>query len=265
AHVVHGIPGLKTHAKAILIVRRERSQVRHYAMIGTGNFHAKTARLYEDFGLFTTDRELTDEIANLFNTLTGYGHPEPQRKALVAPTWMRVPLVDQIERTAAAHQAGEPSRIVMKMNSLVDPGIIAALYAASRAGVPIKLNVRGICSLIPGIPGVSETITVVSVVGRFLEHSRIYTFHRGSEHAYYIGSADLMPRNLDTRVELLVPIEAPELQAEIDDTLTRCLADDTNAWTLGSDGRWSRRDGRTRSVHLELMERTLNWAASFST
>ncbi len=265
AHVVHGIPGLKTHAKAILIVRRERSQVRHYAMIGTGNFHAKTARLYEDFGLFTTDRELTDEIANLFNTLTGYGHPEPQRKALVAPTWMRVPLVDQIERTAAAHQAGEPSRIVMKMNSLVDPGIIAALYAASRAGVPIELNVRGICSLIPGIPGVSETITVVSVLGRFLEHSRIYTFHRGSEHAYYIGSADLMPRNLDTRVELLVPIEAPELQAEIDDTLTRCLADDTNAWTLGSDGRWSRRDGRTRSVHLELMERTLHWAASFST
>ncbi|MDQ2895327.1 MAG: polyphosphate kinase 1 [Actinomycetota bacterium] len=265
AHVVHGIPGLKTHAKAILIVRRERSQVRHYAMIGTGNFHAKTARLYEDFGLFTTDRELTDEIANLFNTLTGYGHPEPQRKALVAPTWMRVPLVDQIERTAAAHQAGEPSRIVMKMNSLVDPGIIAALYAASRVGVPIELNVRGICSLIPGIPGTSETINVVSVVGRFLEHSRIYTFHRGSERAYYIGSADLMPRNLDTRVELLVPIEAPELQAEIDDTLARCLADDTNAWTLGSDGRWSRRDGRTRSVHLELMERTLHWAASFST
>lgn len=265
AHVVHGIPGLKTHAKAILIVRRERSQVRHYAMIGTGNFHAKTARMYEDFGLFTTDRELTDEVANLFNTLTGYGHPEPQRKALVAPTWMRVPLLDQIERTVAAHQAGEPSRIVMKMNSLVDPGIIEALYAASRAGVPIELNVRGICCLIPGIPGTSETITVVSVVGRFLEHSRIYTFHRGSEHAYYIGSADLMPRNLDTRVELLVPIEAPELQAEIDDTLTRCLADDTNAWTLGADGRWGRRDGRTRSVHLELMERTLNWAASFST
>jgi len=264
AHVVHGIPGLKTHAKAILIVRRERSQVRHYAMIGTGNFHAKTARIYDDFGLFTTDRELTDEVANLFNTLTGYGHPEPQRKALVAPTWMRVPLVDQIERTAAAHQAGEPSRIVMKMNSLVDPGIIAALYAASRVGVPIELNVRGICCLIPGLPGTSETITVVSVVGRFLEHSRIYSFHRGEEHEYYIGSADLMPRNLDTRVELLVPIQAPELQAEIDDTLTRCLADDTNAWTLGPDGRWSRRDGATRSVHLELMQRTLNWAASFS-
>ena len=265
AHVVHGIPGLKTHAKAILIVRRERSQVRHYAMIGTGNFHAKNARIYEDFGLFTTDRELTDEVANLFNTLTGYGHPEPQRKALVAPTWMRRPLVDQIEQTVRTHRDGTPSRIVLKMNSLVDPGIIQALYSASQAGVPIDLNVRGICCLIPGIPGVSETINVVSVVGRFLEHSRIYSFHRGDEHVYYIGSADLMPRNLDTRVELLVPIEAPELQAEIDDTLERCLADDTNAWTLGSDGRWTRREGNTRSVHAELMERTLNWAASVST
>ena len=262
AHVVHGIPGLKTHAKAILIVRRERSQVRHYAMIGTGNFHAKNARIYEDFGLFTTDRVLTDEVANLFNTLTGYGHPEPQRKALVAPTWMRQPLVEQIERTVQTHRDGTPSRIVLKMNSLVDPGIIQALYAASQAGVPIDLNVRGICCLIPGIPGVSETINVVSVVGRFLEHSRIYSFHRGDEHVYYIGSADLMPRNLDTRVELLVPIEAPELQAELHDTLERCLADDTNAWTLGSDGRWTRREGKTRSVHAELMERTLNWAAS---
>ncbi|HEY5189628.1 MAG TPA: polyphosphate kinase 1 [Solirubrobacteraceae bacterium] len=264
AHVVHGIPGLKTHAKAILIVRRERSQVRHYVMIGTGNFHAKNARLYEDFGLFTTDRDITEEVANLFNTLTGYGHPEPQRTVLVAPTWMRRPLVNEIERTVAAHRAGEPSRIVMKMNSLVDRGIIEALYAASQAGVPIDLNVRGICCLLPGIPGVSETISVVSVVGRFLEHSRIYSFHRGEEHVYYIGSADLMPRNLDTRVELLVPIEAPELQAEIDDTLERCLADDTNAWTLGADGEWTRRSGNTRSVHAELMQRTLAWAASFS-
>ena len=179
AHVVHGIPGLKTHAKAILIVRRERGGVRHYVMIGTGNFHAKNARLYEDFGLFTTDPEISEEVANLFNTLTGYGHPEPQAKVLVAPTWMRKPLIDEIERTVAAHQAGEPARIVMKMNSLVDRKIIEALYAASQAGVPIDLNVRGICCLIPGVPGVSETINVVSVVGRFLEHSRIYSFHRG--------------------------------------------------------------------------------------
>ncbi len=264
AHVVHGIPGLKTHAKAILIVRRERSQVRHYVMVGTGNFHAKNARLYEDFGLFTVDREITEEVANLFNTLTGYGHPEPQRKVLVAPTWMRRPLVQEIERTVASHRAGEPSRIVMKMNSLTDAGIIEALYAASQAGVPIDLNVRGICCLLPGVPGVSETISVVSVVGRFLEHSRIYSFHRAEEHVYYIGSADLMPRNLDTRVELLVPVEAPELQSGLDDTLERCLADDTNAWTLDAEGDWTRRAGASRAVHAELMERTLNWAASFS-
>jgi polyphosphate kinase len=262
AHVVHGIPGLKTHAKLILIVRRERGSVRHYVMIGTGNFHAKNARLYEDFGLFTTDRELGQEVANLFNTLTGYGHPAPQPKVLVAPTWLREPLINEIDRTIAAHEAGETARIVLKMNSLVDQQCIEALYRASRAGVPIDLNVRGICCLIPGIPGVSETINVMSVVGRFLEHSRIYSFHRGDEHRYYIGSADLMPRNLDKRVELLTPIEDPELRAELDDTLERCLADDTFAWTLAADGSWTRREGRTRSVHQELMERTLAQAAS---
>jgi polyphosphate kinase len=262
AHVVHGIPGLKTHAKAILIVRRERGAVRHYVMIGTGNFHAKNARLYEDFGLFTTDRQIGEEVANLFNTLTGYGHPEPQRKTLVAPTWLRQPLINEIDRTIEAHREGQDTRIVMKMNALVDQKIIEALYRASAAGVPIALNVRGICCLVPGIEGVSETIEVVSVVGRFLEHSRVYSFHRGDEHLYYIGSADLMPRNLDTRVELLVPIERPELQAEIQDTLDRCLADDTYAWTLHPDRSWRRRDGHTRSVHNELMERTLAWAAS---
>jgi polyphosphate kinase len=257
AHVVHGIPGLKTHAKAILVVRRERGGVRHYVMIGTGNFHAKNARLYEDFGLFTTDRELGQEVANLFNTLTGYGHPARQRKVLVAPNWMREPLIEEIERTIAAHEAGESARISMKMNSLVDQRCIEALYRASQAGVPIELNIRGICCLLPGVPDVSETIRVVSVVGRFLEHSRIYSFHRGDEHVYYIGSADLMPRNLDTRVELLAPVEDPELQAELEDTLERCFADDTFAWTLDSDGVWTRRQGRTRSVHRELMERTM--------
>ncbi|HLH64223.1 MAG TPA: polyphosphate kinase 1 [Solirubrobacteraceae bacterium] len=262
AHVVHGIPGLKTHAKAILIVRRERGTVRNYVMVGTGNFHAKNARLYEDFGLFTTDREIGEEVAHMFNTLTGYGHPEPQRKALIAPTWLRRPLIEEIERTVEAHREGLPARIVMKMNALVDREIIEALYRASQAGVPIELNVRGICCLVPGLAGISETITVVSVVGRFLEHSRIYSFHRGSERRYYIGSADLMPRNLDTRVELLVPVERPELQAELQDTLDRCLADDTFAWTLGPDGAWTRREGRTRSVHAELMERTLALAAS---
>jgi polyphosphate kinase len=262
AHVVHGIPGLKTHAKAILVVRRERTGVRHYVMSGTGNFHAKNARLYEDFGLFTADPEIGEEVANLFNTLTGYGHPKRQQKVLVAPDAMREPLLEEIDRTIVAHRADQNARITMKMNSLVDPGMIEALYKASQAGVPIELNVRGICCLKPGVPGVSETITVHSVVGRFLEHSRIYSFHRGEDSIYYIGSADLMPRNLDTRVELLVPVENPELQAELDDTLERCLADDTFAWTLDADGGWTRLRGNTRSVHLELMEKTLAQVAT---
>jgi polyphosphate kinase len=257
AHVVHGIPGLKTHAKAILVVRRERTGIRHYVMIGTGNFHAKNARLYEDFGLFTTDQEIGAEVASLFNTLTGYGHPAPQKHILVAPTWLRQPLIEQIEATIKAHQEGQPARIVMKMNALVDQACIEALYRASQAGVTVDLNVRGICGLIPGVPGVSETITVVSVVGRFLEHSRIFAFYRGDEKVFYIGSADLMPRNLDTRVELLAPVTNPELQAVLEDTLERCLADDTFAWTLGSDRQWTRRTGDTRSVHRELMERTM--------
>jgi polyphosphate kinase len=262
AHVVHGIPGLKTHAKAILVVRRERTGVRHYVMTGTGNFHAKNARLYEDFGLFTADPEIGEEVANLFNTLTGYGHPKRQQKVLVAPDSMREPLVEEIERTVAAHQAGDNARITMKMNSLVDPGMIEAFYKASQAGVPIDLNVRGICCLLPGVPGVSETITVHSVVGRFLEHSRIYSFHRGEESTYYIGSADLMPRNLDTRVELLVPVDNPELRAELDDTFERCFADDTFAWTLDAENNWTRLRGNTRSVHLELMEKTLAQVAT---
>jgi polyphosphate kinase len=265
AHVVHGIPGLKTHAKTILVVRREREGIRHYLMIGTGNFHAKTARLYEDFGLFTADRELGQEVANLFNTLTGYGHPERQRKVLVAPEWMRAPLIEEIERTAEAHRSGEDARIVIKLNSLVDQRCIEALYRASQAGVPIDLNVRGICCLRPGVPGISETINVVSVVGRFLEHSRIISFHRGDEHRYYIGSADLMPRNLDTRVELMTPVEDEELQAELEDTLERCLADDTFAWTLDGDGQWHRREGCERSVHRELMEQAVAQATTVAT
>jgi polyphosphate kinase len=261
AHVVHGIPGLKAHAKLLLVVRREGRGVRHYVMIGTGNFHAKNARLYEDFGLFTVDPDIGDDVANLFNSLTGYGRPRQMRKVLVAPDWLREPLLEEIDRTIAAHEAGTPARIKMKMNSLVDARCIQALYRASQAGVPIDLNVRGICCLIPGIPGVSDNIRVISVVGRFLEHSRIYAFHRGDEDRYYIGSADLMPRNLDTRVELLTPVEDPQLRAELAHTLDSCLADDTFAWTLDSDRQWTRRTGRTRSVHHELMERALAHAA----
>jgi polyphosphate kinase len=255
AHVVHGVPGLKTHAKALLVVRREGDGVRNYVHVGTGNYNANTARLYEDFGLFTADPEITADVADLFNTLTGFARPRQYRKALVSPVHLRDGILAEIERTVQAHKAGEPVRIVMKMNSLVDRRCIEALYLASQEGVRIDLNVRGICCLIPAVEGISDNIRVVSVVGRFLEHSRIYGFHRGDESRYYIGSADLMPRNLDTRVELVVPVEAPALQAEIEDTLERCFADDTFAWELNADGGWERRTRTERNVQAELMER----------
>jgi polyphosphate kinase len=262
AHVVHGLPGLKTHTKALMIVRREGNGVRHYVHVGTGNYNAKTARLYEDFGLLTTDEEITADVADLFNSLTGLARPRRYRKVLVAPAHMRDGILEEIEATVQAHERGEDARIAMKMNSLVDQRSIEALYKASQAGVKIDLNVRGICCLRPGIEGVSENIRVVSVVGQFLEHSRIYSFQGGDEHRYWIGSADLMPRNLDNRVELLAPVESPDLQAELEDTLERCFADDTFAWELGADGQWSRREGGERSVHAELRERALERAAA---
>ncbi|MEA2474392.1 MAG: polyphosphate kinase [Thermoleophilaceae bacterium] len=261
AHVVHGVPGLKTHAKALLVVRREGDGVRNYVHVGTGNYNAKTARIYEDFGLFTTDRELTADVADLFNSLTGYARPREFRKALTSPQYLRDGIIGEIERTIAAHQSGEDARIVMKMNALVDARCIRALYRASQAGVTVDLNVRGICRLRPGIEGVSENIRVVSIVGRFLEHSRVYGFQRGDETRYLIGSADLMPRNLDSRVELVVPVEAPDLKAELEDTLERCFADDTFAWVLDSDGEWQRRTRGERSVHAELAERAQERAA----
>jgi polyphosphate kinase len=257
AHVVHGLPGLKTHAKALLIVRREGRGVRHYVHVGTGNYHAKTARLYEDFGLFTTDRGLTADVANLFNTLTGAARPPGYRKILVAPERMRDSLLDEIDETVRAHRDGQEARIVLKLNSLVDRRIIRALYEASGAGVAIDINVRGICCLKPGVPGVSENIRVVSVVGRFLEHARVYRFRRGEEDRCYLGSADLMPRNLDTRVELLAPVESDALRAEVEETLERCLDDDSFAWDLQPDGEWVRRQGDNHSVHRELMRRAL--------
>jgi polyphosphate kinase len=174
---------------------------------------------------------------------------------------MRSWVIDEIEKTVEAHRQGHDARIVMKMNSLVDARCIRALYKASQAGVPVRLSVRGICCLRPGVPGVSDNITVVSVVGRFLEHARIYSFHRGEERHYWLGSADLMPRNLDTRVELLAPVEDQSLRAGLQDTLDRSLADDTFAWELDSDG-WARRPGRERSAHEELMERAAQRAAA---
>ena len=257
-HVVYGIPGLKTHVKAILVVRREGERVREYVHIGTGNYNPKTARLYTDLGLFTADADIGADVAEMFNFLTGYGRPAAYRKMLVSPTTMRDRIVEEIERTVAAHQAGEEARIALKMNSLVDAGCIRALYAASQAGVRIDLNVRGICCLRPGVPGVSENIRVVSIVGRFLEHSRLYAFQRGEETRLLMGSADLMPRNLDSRVELVAPVEDPDLCSELLDVLERCFADDANAWELDSEGEWTRTvapPAERRSVQAELRER----------
>jgi polyphosphate kinase len=255
-HVTYGIPGLKTHAKAILVVRREGDGVRHYVHIGTGNYNPKTARLYTDFGLFTTDVEIGADVADMFNYLTGYARPIGYRKVLVAPNHLRDEILAEIERTIEHHREHGTGRIAMKLNALADEACIQALYRASQAGVRVDLNVRGICCLRPGVPGVSENIQVVSVVGRLLEHSRILAFERGDEQAVYIGSADLMPRNLDKRVELIAPIEDDALRAEVTDTLDRSLADDVNAWTLGQDGSWTRRPtgAEPRSVQQELMD-----------
>ncbi len=257
-HVVYGQPALKTHAKCVLVVRREGDGVRNYVHIGTGNYHSTTARLYTDFGLFTTDEQIGADVADMFNYLTGFGRPLHYRKVLIAPEHLREGIVEQIERTIAAHSEQSPARIAMKMNALVDGRCIRALYAASQAGVRVDLNVRGICCLRPGLPGISENIRVVSIVGRLLEHSRIYAFERDGEHTIYIASADLMPRNLDHRVELAVPIEAAELQAELLDTLERAFADNQNAWELDSEGNWHRRSvgpgEKPRSLQLELAE-----------
>ncbi len=257
-HVVYGQPALKTHAKCVLVVRREGDGVRNYVHIGTGNYHSATARLYTDFGLFTTDEQIGADVADMFNYLTGFGRPLHYRKVLTAPEHLRDGILDEIERTIAAHSESSPARIAMKMNALVDGRCIRALYAASQAGVRVDLNVRGICCLRPGIEGVSENIRVVSIVGRLLEHSRVYTFERGGETTVYIASADLMPRNLDHRVELAAPIAEPELRAELLDTLERAFADNQNSWELDGEGDWRRRSPgpgeEPRSMQLELAE-----------
>jgi len=231
--------------------------VREYVHIGTGNYNPTTARLYTDLGLFTADGEIGADVAEMFNFLTGYGRPAQYRKMLVSPTTMRDRIVGEIEATVAALRSGETARIALKMNALVDAQCIEALYDASRAGVQVDLNVRGICCLRPGVPGVSENIRVVSIVGRFLEHSRIYAFQRGEEVQVLTGSADLMPRNLDHRVELVTPIEDVGLKEELLDVLEGCFADNSCAWELGSDGVWVRRSTppeARRSVQEELRD-----------
>jgi polyphosphate kinase len=240
-HVVYGVAGLKTHTKISLVVRDEGDAITRYAHIGTGNYNETTARIYEDVGLFTTDPAIGADLSDLFNFLTGYSRQRNYRRMAVAPDGLRRRLLELIAEESAA---GDDGVITMKMNSLVDPGIIEVLYAASESGVRIDLIVRGICCLVPGVPGMSSNISVRSIVGRYLEHSRIYRFgSRNRERTYLIGSADLMPRNLDHRVEALVPVDDPSLQFRIDEILEVLLADDELAWSLSSEGTWVRVPG----------------------
>jgi polyphosphate kinase len=240
-HVVYGLVGLKTHTKLVLVVRREADRIRRYVHIGTGNYNPKTARLYTDIGLLSSREELGADLTDLFNFLTGYSRQQIYRQVVVAPANLRDRMITLIHREIEHQRQGVHSRIVAKMNALVDPQLIAALYEASQAGVQIDLIVRGICCLRPGLPGISDHIRVISIVGRFLEHSRIFYFHNGGAEEILIGSADWMPRNLDRRVEAVVPIVDATMIKDIQEILGIMLADNRHAWDLKSDGRYVQR------------------------
>ena len=263
-HVAYGFPDLKIHAKMTLIVRREGDALRRYAHIGTGNYHAATARVYEDLGVFTADEEITADVADLFNYITGFGRPQKFRKLLVAPFTLRSGLVDEIRGVAAAAGEKKHARIRLKLNHLVDPKIVEELYAASRAGAKVDIIARSTCALRPGVEGLSENIHVRSVVGRFLEHSRIYSFEAGDRVATYIGSPDLMQRNLDHRIEVLMPVGNGRVRQEVHAILDSALEDDTNAWALGADGEWTRvvpaKPAKPHSHHATMMRRSLKRA-----
>ncbi|MGB8650398.1 MAG: RNA degradosome polyphosphate kinase [Mycobacteriales bacterium] len=240
-HVVYGLLGLKTHCKALLVVRQESTGIRRYAHIGTGNYHPRTARLYEDLGLLTADPELGADLTDLFNALTGYSNQTEYRDLLVAPHGIRGGLVERIRAEAEHARAGRPSGVRLKANSVVDEQVIDALYAASAAGVPVDVVVRGICALRPGAPGLSETIRVRSILGRFLEHSRVLAFANGGDPEYWLGSADLMHRNLDRRVETLVRVKDPAVRERLGAMLDRMTADEVRRWDLDQHGAWHRR------------------------
>ncbi len=271
-HVVYGLMGLKTHTKVALVVRREKDMIRRYVHIGTGNYNPKTAKLYTDLGLLSCRPELGTDLTDLFNYLTGYSRQQSYQKLLIAPVSLRSQMTEFIRQEARLAKEGKQGRIIVKMNALVDPKMIEELYKASQAGVEIDLIVRGICCLRPGIPGISDNIRVTSVIGRFLEHSRIFYFQNGSEQSgeagssggdrYYIGSADWMPRNLDRRVEALVPIEDPTLKKELYELLKICLEDNRKAWEMQPDGTYVQRHPKKgepkRDTHKILMKQALS-------
>jgi polyphosphate kinase len=255
-HVAYGVPGLKTHAKTALVVRREPDGIRRYVHIGSGNYNTKTARLYTDFGFFTCRPEIGADVSDLFNLLTGFSRQREYRRLMVAPANMRERLLQLIARETAHARGGHPAKIIAKMNAILSPEIITALYEASRAGVDIDLIVRGMCGLRPGVEGVSDRIRVISIIGRFLEHSRIWYFLNGGDEEYYLGSADWMPRNLERRVEVITPIEDPALHPRLMSLLNVYLHDNRQAWELGPDGCYTQRqpDGEEeRGSHRKLL------------
>ena len=258
-HIVYGFPGLKIHAKTTLVVRREAGGLRRYVHLGTGNYNGVTARSYEDFGLFTADEDIAADVADLFNHLTGFGRPARFRKLLVAPFTLRERLIEEIRLVAGAATAGKKARIRIKVNGLTHPQVIDELYAASEAGAKIELLVRGVCSLRPGVAGLSEQIRVRSVIGRYLEHSRFFIFDAADRSVSFMGSADLMPRNLDHRVEVVTPVEDISLQAELASTFEALWRDNASSFELEGGGQWQRvppkKDERPRSGQQTLMRR----------
>jgi polyphosphate kinase len=256
-HVSYGVAGLKTHAKVILVVRREGDHIRRYVHIATGNYAPKTARTYTDFGLFSVDPDLGADLSDLFNVLTGFASPAGYRKLIVAPGGMRSRLIELIRREIAHARVGRPGRILAKMNALVDPEIIALLYEASREGVTVDLLVRGICCLRPGMPEISERIRVISLIGRFLEHSRAWYFQNAGEAEVYLSSADWMQRNLDRRIETAVPLDSPGLRETVRELLETMWRDNRQAWELSADGSWTQRrtEGTELAIHKHLIDR----------
>jgi polyphosphate kinase len=264
-HVVYGVTGLKTHTKITLVVRQEKEQIRRYVHIGTGNYNPKTAKIYTDLGLLSCREDLGADLTDLFNFLTGYSRQKSYRQLLVAPVNLRERMIEMINREADNCRQGKAGRIVAKMNSLVDQEVIQALYQASQAGVEIDLIIRGICCLRPGLPKFSDNIRVISIIGRFLEHSRIFYFHNNGKEEIYIGSADWMTRNLSRRVEAVTPIESSELFKDLQEILGVMLADNRKAWELQSDGTFIQRkppkESETQSSHDIFMEMALQSAS----
>ena len=267
-HVVYGVTGLKTHTKITLVVRQEKEKIRRYVHIGTGNYNPKTAKIYTDLGLLSCREELGADLTDLFNYLTGYSRQKSYRKLLVAPVSLRDRMIEMINREAENCRQGKTGRIVAKMNSLVDQQVIQALYEASQAGVEIDLIIRGICCLRPGLSKISDKIRVISIIGRFLEHSRIFYFHNAGEEEIYIGSADWMTRNLSRRVEAVTPIESREIFSDLQEILGVMLADNRKAWELQSDGtfiqRKPKKEEEANSTHDIFMEMALQSAGFMS-